>query len=92
MGIWTPVTPCAPAANLAAGGAAIIMEQLVITAPNTLPNLSQVPNGMMMLLIVNGATLTTLDSFSISGTSIVWGTGPFGVNPGDTVIAVYTHD
>ena len=92
MGIWTPVTPCAPSVTPSAAGSAVLMEQLTVSAPNTLSNLSQLPDGALFLLIVNGVTLTPLDSFTLSGEMIVWGTGPFGVNLGDTVIAVYSHD
>jgi hypothetical protein len=67
------------------------MEKLTVLAANSLSPVTWVPDGVVFLLIVNGVTLTPFDSFSLSGQTIVWGTGPFGVNPGDTAIAVYSH-
>jgi hypothetical protein len=70
------------------------MQAMTITVANTFPALSYTPAFGLFLLIVNGTTFTTAGSpatFSVSGTSITWLSTIWSVNPGDTVVAVYTH-
>ena len=68
------------------------MEPLTITATNVLPPVSFLPVGGLFMLIINNSTFTPDDgSFMISGQSIVWLSSVDSVNPGDTVVAVYSY-
>jgi hypothetical protein len=96
----TPGGASIPLANLDADFAYLssasnfYMQPLTITVSNTFPALSFTPVVGLFLLIVNGTTFTLSDSpasFSVSGTTITWLSTVWGVNPGDTVVAVYTH-
>lgn len=68
------------------------MEQLNITTVNSFPPVTFVPAGGLFELTINATTYTPVDgSFTLSGQNIVW-TSPFiTVNPGDTVVAVYSY-
>lgn len=87
-------------ANFAAvsgGGAtaSVAMQQLTITTYNVLPSISNtyLPNGLF-LLIVNGQVFVpvgTPPAFSVSGTNLTWNSTVFGINPGDSVFAVYSY-
>lgn len=67
-------------------------DNLTITAINAIPTLSQIPNGEMVELVVNGRTFTSVDNpqaFTVSGNQITWTSTIFSVVPGDWVEAVY---
>jgi hypothetical protein len=72
----------------------IQMEQLTVSATNTLSALSLAPNNNLMVLIVNGAVFLPVGSpqaFSVSGTTITWLSSIFSLNVGDSVFAIYTY-
>lgn len=72
----------------------IKMEELVILTPNVLPALSKPYSGNMFLLIVNGYTFVPVGSpapFTVSGITVTWTSTVFGINPGDSVVAVYSY-
>ena len=68
-------------------------DNLVIGGTNIFPLLSQIPNGEMVEVIVNGRSFTSADeptSFTVDGQQITWTSGIFSVSPGSYVEAVYT--
>jgi hypothetical protein len=68
-------------------------DNVTIVATNAFPLLSQIPNGEMIEVIVNGKTFTSVDSpqaFTISGQQITWTSHIWAVTPGATVEAVYS--
>lgn len=74
--------------------AQIKMEQLTITVSNTFPLLSEQYSGNMFLLIVNGYTFVPVGAnipFVVSSNAITWVSTTWSVNPGDSVIAVYSY-
>ena len=74
--------------------AQIKMEALTILTLNTLPQLSESYSGNMFLLIVNGYTFVPVGSpapFSVSGTTVTWTSNIWSINPGDSVVAVYSY-
>lgn len=77
------------------GGASISMEQLTIATYNVLPNISNpYVAGGLFLLIINGQVFVPAGSspdFSVSGVNLTWNSTVFGVNPGDSVFAVYSY-
>lgn len=69
------------------------MDALTITVANTFPPLSLTPNLNLFLLIINGSVFTPVGAsppFSVSGTTITWTSLLYAVNPGDSVVAVYS--
>ena len=75
--------------------AQIQMEALTITVANTLPALSQTYSGNLFLLIVNGMTFVPAGAsppFSVTGTAVTWLSSTWGINPGDSVFAVYSYN
>lgn len=69
------------------------MELLPISATNSLPNLTFIPAGGLMQIIVNGQTFTAQDgSFSVNGQVISWLSPIYSVNPGDVVVAIYSFE
>ena len=87
---WTDFSPGKTFGDVLAIG----MEAVTVGTTNYLPALSQTPSGDLFLAIVNGRVFTPADAnapFGLQGNQIIWGTGPFGVNPGDIVTAVYTY-
>ena len=76
------------------GAASIQMDALTITVYNSIPKLSQTYSSGMFMLIVNGSVFCPVGSpapFSVSGKTVTWLSSVFGVNPGDTVVAIYTY-
>jgi hypothetical protein len=68
------------------------MEPLTIATANVIPPLSYPPVGGLLMLVVNGATFTPDDgSFTYSGNTITWTSTIYSVNPGDTVVAIYSY-
>jgi hypothetical protein len=83
------VEPFTPPAGLAS---AIKTELLTIVTENIIPALSQVPDGQMTLLFVNGWAFADVSgAFSVSGNAITWLSTIFSVNPGAEVVACYTY-
>lgn len=72
----------------------IFSEQLTVTATDTLASLSHPVAAAFSMLVVNGQVFMPVGSspaYSISGMTITWLIGStYSLNPGDTVIAVYT--
>ena len=67
------------------------MELLPITTQNRIPPIQFDPTGGLFQLIVNGSTFTPDDgSFTFFDKTISWTSSVIAVNPGDTVVAVYT--
>lgn len=74
--------------------AQIKMEELTITVTNTFPLLSESYSGNIFLLIINGSTFVpvgALPPFSVSTNTITWLSTIWSVNPGDSVVAVYSY-
>ena len=68
------------------------MEPLTIVTANVVPPLSFPPVGGLLMLVVNNATFTPDDgSFTISGAVITWVSAIYSIQPGDTVVAVYSY-
>lgn len=90
---WTgPIGPTGPSGG--GGGSSIVMAPLVIFATNTLPALPSSYTPGMFLLIINNQTFCPVGGappFSVAGTTITWLSTIWSVNPGDIVVAVYTH-
>lgn len=75
-------------------GIVIKMEALTITVANTIPALSYAPNGVMMMLFVNGTAFFSIGpnpAFTVSGNVLTWVSTLYSLPPGAAVIAVYTH-
>ena len=69
------------------------MEQLTIATLNTFPSVQFTPAGGLFLLTINASTYTPDDgSFTLSGKNITWTSTFVSVNPGDTVVAVYSYE
>ena len=69
------------------------MELLVIPSLNTFPPVAFDPVGGMFMLIINATTYTPDDgSFTLSGRNVLWASPFISVNPGDTVVAVYSYE
>lgn len=67
-------------------------EALAVSSTNTVADVVHTPSGGLFLLVLNGVTFTLSDgSFAISGKTIHWTSTIFSINPGDTVIAVYSY-
>jgi hypothetical protein len=90
---WMPIAACgATPMSGPAGPLGFQMELLPITTVNTLPAFSQIPSGDMIILIVNGVTFAPPDgSFSVLGNQATWNTRIYALNPGATVVAIYTY-
>lgn len=74
--------------------AQIKMEALDIVTLNTLPLLSETYSGNMFLLIVNGYTFAPVGAsppFAASGKTVTWLSTLYSINPGDSVVAVYSY-
>ena len=74
----------------------VVVEELTVTALNTLSALSYVQTGPLAMLIVRGScNLATASSpkFAISGTTVTWNAANAGysLNPGDDVSIVYSR-
>lgn len=73
----------------------ISTEALAIQTTNQLPGLTYAPDGLFFIIFVNGrACFSTgpTPAFSWTNIQVNWNTsGIFAVNPGDEVIAVYSH-
>lgn len=68
-------------------------ELLTVTTINNLSNLSQIPLGGLMQLVINGQVFTPADgSFSVAGQVIHWLSSIYSVNPGDIVVAIYSYE
>jgi hypothetical protein len=70
------------------------MDALSIVALNVIPNLSHVPSGGLMQIIVNGRVFCPVGEqppFSYSGVQITWLSTIWAVVPGDEVVAVYSR-
>jgi hypothetical protein len=75
-------------------GIVIKMEALPITTTNMLPALSYAPNGVMMMLFVNGTAFFSIGpqaAFTVASNVLTWTSTFFSVPVGAAVIAVYTH-
>lgn len=75
-------------------GQLISTESLLITTSNVIPNLGHIPNGQMLDLFINGmqfSAAATNPAFKVVGNVFTWLSTLYSVNPGDTVICVYTH-
>ena len=75
-------------------GMIIKTEVLPITMPNIIPALSYPPNGVMMMLFVNGMAFFSIGpqaAFTVSSNMITWTSTLFSLPVGAAVIAVYTH-
>jgi hypothetical protein len=69
------------------------MESLTITTLNTFPPVNFDPFGGLFMLIINATTYTPDDgSFTVTGRQINWTSSFISVNPGDTVVAVYSYE
>jgi hypothetical protein len=70
------------------------MEALPVTVLNTLPNLTNAPNGALIMLAVNGAVFMPVGPsppFSVSGKTITWLSTSVTITPGATVAVSYTY-
>jgi hypothetical protein len=71
----------------------LAQEALIVTAPNTLSNLSWVPDGSVFTLTVDGRPFSSISpdpAFTYNGTAVTWISTLYSLNPGDEVIAAYT--
>lgn len=76
------------------GGTLIAMDALPITTLNVIPPLSFTPDGVVLMLMVNGTTFFAVGpdaAFTVSGKVLTWTSTTFSIPPGAAVIAVYTH-
>jgi hypothetical protein len=89
---WVQISPCdtgTPPAALAG----VTMEQVAVLSQNTLANLLNFPDQQLLQIYVNGRAffpVGTSPDFSVSGQTITWLSTIYGIDPGATVIAVYT--
>lgn len=68
------------------------MEQLTCIVQDVLTNLTADPVGGLFQLDVNGQIFTPVDgSFIVAGRVIIWGSTIYSINPGDTVVAIYSY-
>jgi hypothetical protein len=85
---WTIVEGCGTVAlNLLT-----FNEALPIVTHNIVPAVSFMPVGGLFMLDVNGQTFTTADgSFMLNGNVVSWVSPIYSINPGDTVVAIYSY-
>ena len=90
---YPPIDPVVePFSPPTAIGSAIRTELLGILAQNTIPPLTDVPDGQMTLLFVNGRAFADVSgAFSVTGNTVAWSSPIFSINPGDEVVACYTY-
>lgn len=72
----------------------IVTDTLTPTALNTLPALSQTPQGGLFMLNVNGQVFSAVSQFgSVAGTAVTWtpATAGFNLATTDVVTATYTY-
>lgn len=70
------------------------MDNLLVTALNTVSPLSRIPNMQLFLMIVNGSVFAPVGAsppFTVSGDQITWSSSLYDLNLGDSVVAVYTY-
>jgi hypothetical protein len=85
---WVPTTGCGSMPLSLTN----FMELLVITIANTIPPVTNVPAGGLFILFINGVSFTPDDgSFTLNGKNITWTSTILAVQPGDTVVAVYSY-
>ena len=68
-------------------------DVLAVTAPNTLAELTRVPDGRVFILFVVGQpffAISPTPAFTYSGTEITWISSLYSLVPGDEVVALYT--
>ena len=73
----------------------LTMEELTVTATNTLSNLMHTPNGGQIILVVNGTSFMPVGpspAFSYTGNVITWLSTIYGLNPGDNVSITYSYN
>ena len=59
---------------------------------NILPAVAHDPFGGLFELVINATTYTPVDgSFTVTGRQVAWTSSFLSVNPGDTVVAVYSY-
>jgi hypothetical protein len=69
------------------------MEMVEVTLPNTLAQLTKTPDGVFIMLVLNGRTflpLGPLPPFSVAGQVITWLSTVWGLVPGDEVNVAYS--
>lgn len=70
----------------------LFSEQLTVSAPNTINNLSMVPASAFSMLIINGQVFMpggSSPAYIITGQAITWLSGIYEVQTTDVVYAVY---
>lgn len=70
------------------------MEALTVLSPNILSQLTNTPNGEFLELIVNGDTFLPVGvspPFSVTGKTIAWLSTIYSLQPGNSVVAVYSY-
>ena len=89
---WVLAEPC-DTGTPAPAPAGVSMEPVAVLSQNTLANLANFPDRQLLQLYVNGQAFFPVGSapdFSVTGQVITWLNTFYGIDPGATVIAVYT--
>lgn len=81
---WEPIAPLPPAN-------AMQTDLLPIGGVNSFPPLSQIPNGGMIQVTVDGRPFNSPEAFTYSGKQITWTSTLFSVPVGATVYVTYSY-
>jgi hypothetical protein len=87
------VVACYSFSNFGPPAGSLQEDILTITAPNTLPLLSQRPNEQVFTLFVEGRPFflgTSNPAFTLFGNQITWISSIYSIAPGNEVVAQYT--
>lgn len=86
------VSAAASAALAVRAGTRFQADNLIVTAPNMLSGLSQIFNGQLAIIVVNGQTFTTADAtpaFTLNGTGPPqWISPDVALTPGRTAVSI----
>jgi hypothetical protein len=90
MNEWVSIPGCGA---VVITGSPIQMDALTVIGPNVASPLTQTPDMMFCMMVINGQVFMPIGAsppFSVSGTTITWLSTIYGFNIGDTVNAAYT--